>query len=85
MDGGQSERDLGNLWSEKEITIATKVGIYHPVGTIRIGNSKKNGVVDKNLKVFGFNNASCFSTAFFPISGGANPTFTLMLVNLSFS
>lgn len=49
----------------------------HQVGTIRIADSPDRGVVDKNLKIFGVDNIFVCSSAVFPTSGQANPTFYL--------
>lgn len=50
---------------------------YHPVGTCRIG-SDTSAVTDHKLKVRGADNLFVLSTAVFPSSGSANPTFTML-------
>jgi len=50
----------------------------HPIGTIRIGSSKKESVLDKNLKVWGVNNLYVCSTSIFPSSGSSNTGFFLL-------
>ena len=52
----------------------SKDGI-HQCGTTRIGRSIADGVVDRDLKVFGTNNVYVCSSSAFPTSGQANPTF----------
>jgi len=54
----------------------SKDGI-HQSGTTRIGDSPEQGVVDKNLKVWGTGNVYVCSSSVFPTSGQANPTFLL--------
>jgi len=49
--------------------------VYHPTGTLRMGWSCKNSVVDSNLKVWGLRNCYITSTAVFPSAGSANPGF----------
>jgi choline dehydrogenase-like flavoprotein len=49
----------------------------HQVGTTRIAASADDGVVDKNLKVWGTSNLYVCSSSVFPTSGQANPTFLL--------
>lgn len=49
----------------------------HQSGTTRIANTEAEGVVDRNLKVFGTNNLFVCSSSVFPTSGQANPTFFL--------
>jgi choline dehydrogenase-like flavoprotein len=57
-------------------------GIYHPVGSARIGASARTGVVDRDLVVHGVPNLTLLSTAVFPTGGGANPTLMLVLAAL---
>lgn len=51
---------------------------YHHAGTARMGLSPADGVVDRDLKVFGFSNLYIGSTSVFPTSSCANPTLTMM-------
>lgn len=57
-------------------------GIYHPVGSARIGADARSGVVDRDLVVHGARNLTILSTAVFPTGGGANPTLMLVLAAL---
>jgi choline dehydrogenase-like flavoprotein len=50
---------------------------YHPVGTCRMADGP-DGVVDRELRVNGIDNAWVASTAVLPGAGTANPTFTLL-------
>lgn len=50
---------------------------YHPVGTCRMTDGP-GGVVDRELRVAGIDNAWVASTAVLPGAGTANPTFTLL-------
>jgi len=49
--------------------------VYHPTGTIRMGTSSKDSVVDENLRLWAAENVHVLSTAVFPVAGSANPTF----------
>jgi choline dehydrogenase-like flavoprotein len=49
----------------------------HQAGTTRIGRSDGDGVVDRDLRVFGCPNLYVCSSSVFPTSGQANPTFLL--------
>jgi choline dehydrogenase-like flavoprotein len=60
-------------------------GGWHHMGTTRMTDDPKTGVVDRNCKVYGVNNlyvagASCFTTA-----GAVNPTLTLVALTLRLS
>lgn len=57
-------------------------GIFHPGGTLRMGESPNKGVVDRDLRVYGIRNLRVVSTATFPTGGAANPTYTLLLFAL---
>lgn len=57
-------------------------GIYHPGGTTRMGFTELDGVVDRDLRVFGLGNVSVCSTSVLPSGGGANPTMMAMLLAL---
>jgi len=49
----------------------------HHCGTCRIGKNEKDGVIDKNLKVYGFENLFICDASIFRTSGNANPAFTI--------
>ncbi len=50
--------------------------IYHPTGTLRMGTSPSNSVIDANLRSWAFSNCYISSTAIFPSAGSANPGLT---------
>jgi len=54
-------------------------GVFHPGGTLRIGASPREGVVDADLRCHRLPNLHVVSTATFPTVGGANPTLMMML------
>ena len=56
--------------------------INHHIGTIKMGSSSTEGVVDNNLKVFKYDNLYVSSSAVFPTSSNANPTFTIVALSL---
>lgn len=83
LDSWLREHNCGELvyWFPKENLVAeirqmSKDGI-HQSGTTRIGESIEDGVVDRNLKVFGVDNLYICSSSVFPTSGQANPTFLI--------
>ncbi len=55
-------------------------GIYHPGGTTRMGLTPDDGVVDRDLRVFGLDNLYVLSTSVLPTGGGANPTMMLLML-----
>ena len=50
----------------------------HHSGTMKMGSTSDNGVVDKNLKVFGFSNLYVCDSSIFPNFGNSNPVFTIL-------
>ena len=72
-----------NMKSNDEIISEIKAdGIHHPSGSTRMGKNSKEGVVDKNLKLFALNNTRILSTSVFPTGSGGNPTMTLFMLAL---
>jgi hypothetical protein len=55
---------------------------YHHMGTVRMADTSEDGVVDRNLKVFGTSNLYVTGAAVFPTTGFANPTFTAIALGL---
>ena len=58
------------------------IGGYHHMGGTRMGNNHYDGVVDKNLKIFGKDNLFICGSSVFPSSGHANPTLTIIQLSL---
>jgi len=50
----------------------------HPSCTTKIGKNEKDGVVNKDLKLFGYNNMYVVGSSVFPYNGYTNPTWTIM-------
>jgi len=57
-------------------------GGWHHIGTTRMSNDPKQGVVDSNCKVHGINNLFVAGSGCFPTSGAANPTLTLVALSI---
>ncbi|AWK88695.1 FAD-dependent oxidoreductase [Azospirillum thermophilum] len=51
---------------------------YHHMGGTRMAETPKDGVVDRNCRVFGTENLYVAGSSLFPSSGHANPTQTLV-------
>lgn len=54
----------------------------HHIGTTRMSEDPKKGVVDKNCKVHGIDNLYIAGSSNFPTGGHVNPTFTIVALSL---
>jgi choline dehydrogenase-like flavoprotein len=54
----------------------------HIMGTTRMANDPKHGVVDSNCRVFGTRNLFVSSSSVFPTSSHANPTLTIVAMTV---
>ena len=80
------DNNLGRLAiDKKKIDIINNLNGNHHMGGTRIGFSKKNGVVDKNLKLFDSDNIYILGSSIFKTGGVANPTFTIVQLSLRLS
>ena len=62
---------------------ASQLGFgHHHIGTTRMANSPKQGVVNANLKVFGSNNLYLGGSSVFPTGGHVPPTLTLVALSI---
>ena len=59
-----------------------KPAMHHHMGTTRMHNDSKQGVVDENCKVHGTTNLFIAGSSVFPTSGYANPTLTIIALSL---
>jgi GMC oxidoreductase/NAD(P)-binding Rossmann-like domain len=55
---------------------------YHHMGMARMGSTSAEGVVDRDLRVFGTRNLFVAGAAVYPTTGFANPTFTAIALGL---
>jgi choline dehydrogenase-like flavoprotein len=60
----------------------TLTGLHHMMGTTRMSNDPKNGVVDANCCVHGMHNLFIAGSATFPTGGYANPTLTNIALSI---
>tara|TARA_R110000764_G_scaffold103217_1_gene188860 strand:- start:144 stop:1679 length:1536 start_codon:yes stop_codon:yes gene_type:complete len=60
-------------------------GGWHHMGTTRMANDPKKGVVDSNCQVHGISNLFIAGAACYPTSGAPNPTLTLTALSLRLS
>jgi choline dehydrogenase-like flavoprotein len=54
------------------------IGGYHHMGTTRMSDSARTGVVDSNCTVHGYHNLHIASSSVFTTGGWANPTLTIL-------
>jgi choline dehydrogenase-like flavoprotein len=54
------------------------IGGYHHIGTTRMAEDPRTGVVDKNCQVFGYSNLFITGSSVFSTAGWANPTLTII-------
>ncbi len=54
----------------------------HQMGTTRISEDPKSGVVDRNQLVHGLDNLYIAGSSVFPTGGGCNPTLTIVMMSL---
>jgi choline dehydrogenase-like flavoprotein len=64
-------------------TAQTRADLYytdasHHIGTTRMSDNPRTGVVDSNCRVHGVNNLFIAGSSVFPTSGYANPTLTIV-------
>ena len=57
-------------------SFASLYDVYHPTGSLRMGTSSANSIVDQNLRLWRTNNCYVTTTAVFPSAGSANPGLT---------
>ena len=63
----------------------TTNGGWHHMGTTRMADDPKKGVVDSNCQVHGISNLFIAGAACYPTSGAPNPTLTLTALSLRLS
>lgn len=74
------------LHDEKDYTWpASTGGGWHHLGTTRMHDDPKQGVVDRNCKVHGISNLFIAGSSCYPTAGAVNPTLTLIALSLRVS
>lgn len=71
---------IGTLKIELENAMPQLIesGRHHHIGTTRMSDDAKDGVVDSDLKVHGLGNLFVCGSSVFPTAGYANPTLTIV-------
>ncbi len=70
------------LWEHDELVSLHAIGGYHHMGTTRMANDPRFGVVDANCRVHDILNLYVAGSSVFPTSGWANPTLTSLALAL---
>lgn len=74
--------DGGPQWETDMLISNHPIGGYHHMGTTRMSNSARSGVVDADCKVHGLANLYVAGSSVFPTGGWANPTLTIIALAL---
>jgi choline dehydrogenase-like flavoprotein len=76
-------RLMEELWDEKDETLPeTASGGWHLMGTTRMSEDPKNGVVDADCRVHGIQNIFIAGGSCFPTGAAVNPTFSIVALSL---
>ncbi|MBE9135872.1 GMC family oxidoreductase [Nodosilinea sp. LEGE 07088] len=75
---------IGELRFTRDWTkqVFEKTAMHHHIGSTRMHNSPKKGVVDSNSKVHNISNLFIAGCSVFPTSGYSNPTLTMIALSL---
>jgi choline dehydrogenase-like flavoprotein len=84
LGGALAAAGLGRIEpvSDPQAALARVRGGRHHMGTTRMAESERGGVVDADCRVFGQDNLFCAGSSVFPTAGHANPTLTILALAL---
>ena len=77
---GSARVKLENFILDSTKDIRNVDGHAHQMGTTRMSEDPKYGVVNKNLQIHGFKNIFVAGSSVFPTAGGSNPTLNLVML-----
>ncbi len=78
-----AEAGLGNYNPDPEEKMLSKLySAHHHMGTTRMHDDPKQGVVDPNCQVHGVSNLFITGSSIFPTGGYANPTLTIVALSV---
>ena len=69
-------------WEFDRLVSKNPIGGYHHMGTTRMHDSPRYGVVDSNCQVHGIANLHIAGSSVFPTSSSNHPTMTLVALSL---
>jgi choline dehydrogenase-like flavoprotein len=70
------------LTADKPLCERDLAGNYHHIGTTRMSENPRDGVVDTNCRAHGIANLYLAGTSVFPTGGHANPTLTIVALSI---
>jgi choline dehydrogenase-like flavoprotein len=70
------------IWDQRVPSVDALEGIPHFIGTTRMSEDPREGVVDRNCSVQGMENLYVAGSSVFPTAGQANPTVTIVALAL---
>lgn len=74
--------DGSSEWRTDPLVSMHPIGGYHHMGTTRMSDSPRSGVVDRDGRVHGIGNLYVAGSSLFPTGGWANPTVTIVALAL---
>jgi len=74
----KNNQHLATLVPSSEARDKILIGSYHHLGTTRMSDDPKRGVVDRNCRVHGVENLFVAGGSVFPTVGISNPTLTIV-------
>ncbi|MDT8406008.1 MAG: GMC family oxidoreductase [Methylococcales bacterium] len=74
--------DRDRLWQFDPLISNHPIGGYHHMGTTRMADNPRHGVVDAEGKVHGIDNLYIAGSSVFPTVDWANPTLTILALSL---
>ena len=75
-------RDGGPSWQTDPLISSHPLAGYHHMGTTRMADDPRRGVVDADARVHGLDNLYVAGSSVFPTGGWANPTLTIIALAL---
>lgn len=75
-------RDGAVPWPVDPTVSNSRIGGYHHMGTTRMSDDPRQGVVDRECRVHGYENLFVAGSSVFPTSGWANPTLTIIALSV---
>lgn len=80
---GHGEYSMDSCLQNKDLTFPPEmVGGHHHMGTTRMAEDPKKGVIDKNCRAHGIDNLFIAGSSVFPTASFVNPTLTIVALTL---